>query len=114
MNAAHIHLLLNHFPTVGFSIGLGLFLVALFGKSDDLKRGSFVIFFLTAAVTIAAYVSGSEAQTAITDQPGVSLALINAHETAALLAFVFMQFTGFFAWLGLWLWRPVSRFANWN
>ena len=23
----HLHLLLNHFPTIGFSIGLGLFIV---------------------------------------------------------------------------------------
>jgi uncharacterized membrane protein len=114
MNAAHIHLVLNHFPTVGFGVGLGLFLVALFGKSDDLKRASLVIFFLAAALTIAAYVSGSEAQYAITDRPGVSAALINAHETAALAAFVFMQLTGFFAWLGLWMLRRISRFANWN
>src|SRR5215510_13821207 len=32
MNSVEIHLLLNHFPTVGFSIGLGLFLVSLFGR----------------------------------------------------------------------------------
>jgi len=40
MNLAHIHLLLNHFPTVGMIIGIGLFLLALIGKSDDLKKGT--------------------------------------------------------------------------
>src|SRR5439155_17720627 len=30
----HIHLLLNHFPTIGFGIGFGLFLVAFYVKSD--------------------------------------------------------------------------------
>ena len=38
MNLTHLHLLLNHFPTVGFGIGMGLFLVSLFRKGDDLKR----------------------------------------------------------------------------
>ena len=42
-NLAHLHLLLNHFPTVGFSVGLGLYLVGLFRKSDDLKRAGLVI-----------------------------------------------------------------------
>ena len=114
MNAAHIHLLLNHLPTVGFSIGLGLFLVALLGRTEDLKRVSLVIFFLTATFTIATYVSGSDAQEVIKETPGVSVALINAHESAALLAFAFMQVTGFFSWLGLWMMRRVSGLANWN
>src|SRR5437588_3915406 len=114
MNASHIHLLLNHFPTIGFTIGVGLLLVGLFGKSNDLKQTSLVIFFLTAAMTIATYVSGSDAQQALKDTPGVSTALISAHESAALLAFAFMQATGFFSWIALWLLRRVSRFYNWN
>src|SRR5438477_3975157 len=114
MNATYIHLLLNHFPTVGFSIGLALFLVALFTKSAELKRASLVIFFMTAALTITTYVSGSDAAEALQERPDVSMALIQAHESAALVAFVFMQITGFFAWLGLWLMRRASHVPNWN
>ena len=114
MNAAHIHLLLNHFPTVGFSIGLGLFVVAIFAKKEVLKQTSLVIFFMIAALSITTYVSGNDAQDAIKDQPGVSAPLIEAHESAALVAFVFMQATGFFSWIALWLQRRVSRVANWN
>jgi uncharacterized membrane protein len=113
MNATHLHLLLNHFPTVGFVIGIGIFLVALIWKSDELKRTSLAFFFLSAALTIATYVSGNDAHEAIKEQPGVSEALVNAHETAALLAFAFMQATGFFSWIALWLLRRVSRLANW-
>ena len=40
----HIHLLLNHFPTVGMVVGFGLFLLALLKKSDDLKRGGLAVF----------------------------------------------------------------------
>src|SRR6516225_8136986 len=114
MNAAHIHLLLNHFPTIGFAVGLGLFVVGLFGRSDELKKASLVIFFLTAAMTIATYVSGSDAHEALKDTPGVSAAMISAHEGAALVAFIFMQVTGFFSWIALWLLRRVSRLYNWN
>jgi len=67
-----------------------------------------------AALTIAAYVSGNDAQEAIKDNPGVSVALINRHESAALVAFTFMQLTGLFAWLGLWSWRRFARPAAWN
>ena len=114
MNAVQVHLLVNHFPTVAFSIGLLLFFVAIAAKNDYLKRTSLVIFFLTAALTIATYVSGNEAQTLVRDTPGVSTAAIGQHETAALLAFSFMQATGFFSWLGLWMWRRASRVTNWN
>src|SRR5437667_11496848 len=114
MNAPHIHLLLNHFPTVGFSIGLGLFVVAIFAKKEVLKQTSLVIFFMIAALSITTYVSGNDAQGAIKDQPGVSAPLIEAHESAALIAFVFMQATGFFSWIALWLQLRVSRVANWN
>ena len=46
LNLAHVHLLLNHFPTIGMIVGLGLFLVAIVAKSDDLKRASLVNLFL--------------------------------------------------------------------
>jgi len=114
MNAPHIHLLLNHFPTVGFSIGLGLFVIAILGKKEVLKQASLVIFFMIAALSITTYVSGNDAQAEIKDQPGVSASLIDAHESAALVAFIFMQATGFFSWIALWLHRRVSRVANWN
>ena len=114
MNAAHIHLLLNHFPTVGFSIGLGLFLVGLVAKRNQLQRVSLVIFFLTAALTITTYVSGSDAQEALKETPDMPMSLISAHETAALLAFTFMQVTGFFSWLALWMWRGGLGVAKWN
>jgi hypothetical protein len=114
MNYVHLHLLLNHIPTVGFGIGLGLFVGALVGKSGDVKRAALVIFFLTAAVAIPVYVSGSDAQAAIAATPGVSTALIDAHETAALIAFISMQTTAFFSWLGLWTWRRIGNLTDWN
>jgi uncharacterized membrane protein len=65
MNLVHIHLLLNHFPTIGTIIGLGLYLVALIGKSDDLKRASLVVFVGIALITIPTYITGNASQEAI-------------------------------------------------
>jgi len=120
MNLAHIHLLLNHFPTVGMIIGIGLFLLGLAGKSDDLKRASLVVFLGIALLALPTYMSGNAAQEMIckgqpkapcTD-PGVSKALIEKHEGAALLALMFMELTGAFAWLGLWKSRRAGHFPN--
>ena len=114
MNLAHLHLLLNHFPTIGTVIGLGLFLVALVGKNDDLKRAGLGVFFVIALLALPAYMTGNAAQAAITGRPDVSEALIEAHQQAALLAFVFMEITGAVSWLGLWQFRRISRLASWN
>lgn len=119
MNLAHIHLLLNHFPTVGMIIGLGLFLIGLFGKSNELKEASLVVFLGISLLALPTYMSGNGAQEKICivpvkdgpcKDPGVSKALIEKHEGAALLALIFMEFTGAFAWLGLWQYRRKPHF----
>jgi uncharacterized membrane protein len=114
MNSAHLHLLLNHFPTIGTIIGLGLFLLSLVQKNDDLKRASLAVFFLIALVSFPTYLSGAIAQEAIARQPGVSQPLIGAHQDAALLALLFMEVTGAVAWVGLWQYRRSSRPAGWT
>src|SRR5689334_23289168 len=110
----HLHLLLNHFPTIGFSVGLGLFFVALAVKNNEMRRASFVIFVLIGLLTLPTYMTGKAAQQAITGQDGVSEPLMEAHQDAALSALVFMELTGFVAWIGLWQFRRMSRLAHWN
>jgi hypothetical protein len=125
MNLAHVHLLLNHFPTIGTIIGLGLFLIALVAKSEDLKRASLVIFFAIALLTIPTYMSGNAAQEALClvpptpastpcPNPALSRPLIEAHRDAALLAYAFMELVGVFAWLGLWQFRRTGSIARWT
>jgi hypothetical protein len=114
MDLTHIHLLLNHFPTIGTIIGGGLFLLALIAKSNDLKRASLVILLGIALIAIPTYLSGNGAQDGIKSLPGVSKPMIEAHEGAALIAIAFMEITGAFAWLALWQFRRISRVPNWN
>jgi uncharacterized membrane protein len=123
INLAHLHLLINHFPTIGFIIGLGLFLFALIGKSDALKRASLVIFVGIALLTIPTYMTGNASQEMICmvpqkppaapcANPTVSRGMIETHRNAALLALVFMEITGAVAWFGLWQFRRSSRPPN--
>jgi uncharacterized membrane protein len=112
MNLAHVHLLLNHFPTIGMIIGLGLFLSAIAAKSDDLKRASLVIFFGIALLSIPTFATGTAAELALAKNPDVSTAAIQAHETAAFEALGVMELTGALAWLGLWQYRRLSRWPR--
>jgi uncharacterized membrane protein len=114
MNLAHLHLLLNHFPIIGTIVGLGLFLVSLFGKNDDLKRAGLIIFAVMALLSLPTFFSGVGAQGAIQDLPGVSGDLISRHEGAAMLAILFMEITGALSLVGLWQARKFSRPARWN
>src|SRR2546428_11452168 len=111
---AHIHLLLNHFPTVAFLIGLVLFLGAFYMKSDYLKRISLGIFLIISLISIPVYMTGKAAQTAIKNQPGISAVLTETHQDAALLAITFMELTGVLAWIGLWQFRRLSRASKGN
>ena len=89
-------------------IALGLYIAALAMKSAELKRASLVIFVFIALVAIPTFITGKSAQLTLTDQPGVSAALIQAHETAAFIALAVMELTGALAWFGLWQWRRLS------
>ena len=102
LTPTHIHLLLNHFPTIGFSIGIGLLIGALISKSDDLKKAALTVLVAVALLTFPTYVSGNAAQESIQDSPGVSKTLIETHEGAALLSLIFMEITGAVSWLALW------------
>ena len=122
MNLAHVHLLLNHVPTVGFGVGLGLLVLSLVGRShDDLKRASLIVLFVVAILTIPAFFSGKAAEAVLRGTganpafpPGVLPNAIGRHEDAALLAFTLMEITGGFAWLALWQWRGRARLPQWN
>ena len=108
MSGAHLHLLLNHIPTVGFGVAMVLFAAGLMKKSEDLKQASFVAFFVNALLAIPAYVSGNAAEFVIRDQPGVSATLLTAHQNAAVLGLIFVQITGLVGWVALW------RFQRWT
>ncbi len=110
----HLHILLNHFPSIGTVIALGLFLTSYRLKSDDLRRSSLVLFLLLGLLSIPTYISGAAAKWAIQRNAGISVDVISAHQDLALLAFMSLGVTGCLAWLALWQERRFSRTPDWN
>jgi hypothetical protein len=108
-SAPHWHLLLNHFPSVGAVIALGILLTSLYLKSEDLKRTSLVLFVLMSLVMIPTYISGAATRWRIQGTEGISLDAIAAHQDAALYAFAFVLLTGWVSWFALWQYRRFSQ-----
>ena len=69
MDLTHLHLLLNHVPTVGMVIALGLFLLSLIARSDHILQASLALFLGIALLTIPTYVTGNAAAQAICKAP---------------------------------------------
>lgn len=112
MDALHIHLLLNHFPVIGTIIGVALLLLGFFTKSDAIKRASLAVVFGVALLTIPVYLTGEPAEERVEKAVGVSKAIIEEHEDAAMPALIAMEITGFVALIGLFVSFRISRFAN--
>jgi uncharacterized membrane protein len=120
MDPTHIHLLLNHVPTVGFGVGIAMFVMSFLGRSHDLRQASLVVLVGIALLSIPTYATGNAAQMNLQDRGEVSdgttegmvtLSLIESHEGAAFLALGFMELTGALAWLALWQFRRTSRLS---
>ena len=90
LNVAHVHLLLNHFPTVGLVVALSLLLVALAKGDSALERIGLGLLVVISLVTLPAYISGNAADIAIAGFPDVSATMVLEHHDAALLAFALM------------------------
>ncbi|MGE3843933.1 MAG: hypothetical protein AB7I50_20355 [Vicinamibacterales bacterium] len=112
MNVPHLHLLLNHFPTIGTIIGLGLLFAARMTRGDELRRAGLTVFFGLSVIAIPTYLTGNAADRTIDGLAGVSLDAITRHEDAAIPAFLLMELTGGLAWLALWQYRRLGRFVS--
>lgn len=111
MTLAHLHLLLNHIPTIGTAVALGLLIISFFRRNDDLRRVTLEVFFVVALLTLPAYLSGVAAQQSLLDHPDIAKPFVDAHLDAAMFSLVFMQLTGAIAWLALWQYRRTARMS---
>ena len=105
----HLHVLLNHFPSIGTVIALGLFIASYRLKSVEVRRSSLVLFLLMGIAAIPTYISGAASKWAIQNNPGISADVITAHQDVALMAFIFLGITGCLAWFALWQERRFSE-----
>jgi uncharacterized membrane protein len=111
---SHVHMILNHFPTIGFVVALVFYITALVVNNDVMKRSSLVLFVICGILGVPTYVTGAASMWALTDPPipEISKALINAHRDMALWTLFGLGFTGAAAWIELWRFRHLGRFSN--
>ena len=112
MDTTHLHLLLNHVPTIGFIVALSFFVVSFIGKSDHIKQASLTLMVGIAFITIPTYVTGNAAWNAIQTMDDMKESAVETHEGAAFLAMMAIQITGALAFLGLWSMRRTGSLSH--
>jgi len=101
MNAAHLHLIVNHLPVIGVMFGLAFYLVAMIKGKDIPIKAAFWIFFSVALLAIPAYLTGEPAREYIDDDSGIPRDIIQEHEETAEVAFVATLVLGLLSLMGL-------------
>jgi uncharacterized membrane protein len=112
MNLDHLHLLLNHVPTIGMLAALGLLLMSFVRRSEHLRHAGLEAVYVVALLTLPAYISGAGAYSELRKAPGVSDIAMRMHQDAALLGFAVTECAGLVAWLALWQTRRRDRAAR--
>src|SRR5215469_7452209 len=56
---SHVHIILNHFPTIGFVFALVFYIAALVMDNVVMKRASLVLFVICAILGVPTYVTGA-------------------------------------------------------
>lgn len=92
MDELHLHLVVNHLPIIFPIVGIIILLIGIFSKSEVTKRNAYIIFILGAIASIAAIVTGENAENSATQIAGLSENLIEKHadvsEIFAILTYV--------------------------
>jgi hypothetical protein len=112
VNLAHLHLIMNHVPTVGSVAALGLLLLGYVRRNEHLKHVGLEVLFLIALLTLPVYVSGVAANHELRNRSDISIDAVRIHQDVALFGFSWMEFAGFIAWAALWQWRRRGRAAK--
>jgi hypothetical protein len=112
MSLSHLHLVMNHVPTVGAVAALGLLLLGYGRRNDHLKHAGLELLFVIALLTLPVYVSGVAALYELRERPDISVDAMRVHQDAALAGYVVMELAGFIAWIALWQWRRRGRPAR--
>jgi uncharacterized membrane protein len=113
MNAAYLHLTLNHVPILGVVFALPLLGFGLLRRNATLLRAGWITLVAVALVAIPVYLSGQRAEEIVEDEPGVSHDAIDAHEDIALFGLIGVETLGVVALIGLFLSRRAAGVPSW-
>ena len=101
MNAAHVHLVLNHFPVVTFVVASLVALTAAALRNTTVMRTALALIILAGAAGVAAYVSGEPAEEMVEKAQWFNKHVVHEHEEAAEKAFAVGLVAAVLAGVGL-------------
>lgn len=101
MNAAYMHLVLNHLPVIATLIGVLLLAWAAMSKNGGIARAALAVLLLGSLGSIPTYLTGEPAEEVVEHLPGVSHDAIEEHEEAAGTAFIGQILLGLLSLAGL-------------
>jgi hypothetical protein len=105
MNAAFVHLTVNHIPVIGIPVGTLLLVWGLARRSQDLSRAALVIWIGVVLCSFVAWKSGGSAGHLIRGWPGIERRTVHEHAEAADWAVRSATVLGILSLVGLWLTR---------
>jgi hypothetical protein len=109
MNLAHVHIVLNHVPSLGSIAGLLLLAAGIYKKDEAIKQFAYGVLVLITMAVLPTYITGAEAQRIVAKSPSYSAGMVQLHQNAAMITLLTMTAAGMFAWFGLWEYRRRSR-----
>lgn len=113
MNAAHLHIILNHIPIIGSLFSIFILLIGIIKNSDDVKKVCMLVVILTSLLTIPTYLSGDKAEGMIEgNYEDVDEQYIHEHEEFALYSFIAMNITGAIALISMFLYKKPKLLPN--
>lgn len=108
MNAAQIHLALNHVPLFLSLIGGGILLLGMIRKNESFKNLSLYFLIAAALFTIPVFLTGEGTEELVEHLPGVNENAIEEHEEMAKISLIIIGIMGGLALIGLFIKNKAS------
>jgi uncharacterized membrane protein len=109
MNAAHQHLLINHFPIIALMLGVLVMLIGILAKSSVTRRVALLLFLVAGITSLVSMSTGEGAEEIVEHLPAADHDLIHEHEEHAESLMPFMWGIMFLSLIALFLeWKQKS------
>lgn len=113
MNAAYIHLTLNHFPPIVAIAALLILIIGTFIRNEGFLRAGFVLVVFAGLMAVPTFLSGDGAADIVKNMPGVNRQAISPHDESANVTVTIMVISGVVALVCLWIFRR-RELARWS
>lgn len=102
MDAAHLHLMLNHLPVMGTPLVAGLLVWGMVRKSRDVLRTALGAAVIVAALSYPVFLTGEPAEERVEDSSWMRERLVHEHEERAEAGLIAILLTGALGAVVLW------------